>query len=115
MPMDVMVLRYSDGNGQQTIALNRETTSIGRSPDQHIVLHDRGVSRCHAIILRAGSVYSVVDQQSTHGTFLNGARIKRAVLKSGDLLQLGSLNAPALHFQTNSVSTSAAHSSVSTL
>ncbi len=113
--MDVMVLSYSDVYGQHTIALHRETTSIGRSPDQHIVLRDRAVSRCHAVILREGNVYSVVDRQSTHGTFLNGARIERAVLKPGDLLQLGSLNAPGLHFQANGSPTSAARSSVSTL
>lgn len=97
--MDVMMLCYSDSDGQHRIALEREITSIGRSLDRDIVMRDPSVSRCHAVILRDGSSYAVVDQQSTHGTFLNGARVERAVLKTGDMLQLGSLRAPALQFQ----------------
>jgi serine phosphatase RsbU (regulator of sigma subunit) len=87
--------------------------SIGRSPDQDIVMRDPSVSRYHAVILREGSDYKVVDQQSTHGTFLNGARIQQAALRSGDLLQLGSLNAPGLRFQKDGESTHPRRSSVS--
>ena len=87
--MDVLMLCYSDLDGQHRIPLEREITSIGRSPNQDIVMSDLSVSRCHAVILREGSEYTVVDQQSTHGTFLNGARIQQGMLKPGDLPQLG--------------------------
>jgi serine phosphatase RsbU (regulator of sigma subunit) len=39
-----------------------------------------------------------MDRGSSHGTYLNGERVEKAVLKSGDMLQLGSLEAPRLHF-----------------
>ncbi len=113
--MNVMILCYSDQDGQQRITLEREITSIGRSPDQDIVMRDRCVSRCHAVILREGSDYAVADQRSTHGTFVNGVRIERAVLKAGDLLQLGSLNAPGLRLMKDEASTPAHGSSVSHL
>jgi phosphoserine phosphatase RsbU/P len=113
--MDVMMLCYSDSDGQHRIALERETTSIGRSPDQDIVMRDPGVSRSHAVILREGSSYAVVDQQSTHGTFLNGARVEREVLKTGDVLQLGSLRAPELYLQQEDAPTRTGRSSVSNL
>jgi serine phosphatase RsbU (regulator of sigma subunit) len=113
--MDVLMLCYSDAEGQHRISLEREITSIGRSPNQDIVMSDLSVSRCHAVILREGGEYTVVDQQSTHGTFLNGARIQQGVLKPGDLLQLGSLNAPRIQFQRDGTPTHPHRSSVDEL
>ena len=113
--MEVMMLCYSDSDGQHRIALERERTSIGRSSDQDIVLREPGVSRRHAAILREGEVYTVVDQNSTHGTFLNGMRVQRAVLKPEDKLQLGSPNAPPLRIQRDGTPTGKPDSSVSDL
>ena len=91
-------LSYSDGEGQHTVDLERDTTSIGRSPGQDVVLLDRCVSREHAAIVREGNTCTIVDRKSAHGTFLNAARVRRAVLRSGDVLQMGSLNGPKLRF-----------------
>ena len=113
--MDAMMLCYSDSGGQHRIALEREITSIGRSPDQDIVLQGPGVSRRHAVVLREGGGYTVVDCNSTHGTFLNGARIQRAALKPEDRLQLGSLNAPRMRFQSDGNPTGPPSSSVTEL
>jgi pSer/pThr/pTyr-binding forkhead associated (FHA) protein len=63
--MDVMMLCYSDSHGQHRIALDRETTSIGLSPDQDIVMRDSGISRSHAIILREGSSYLSTSKAPT--------------------------------------------------
>jgi sigma-B regulation protein RsbU (phosphoserine phosphatase) len=99
-------LTYADGNGPHTIALDTPSTSLGRALSQTVVLQDPCISRLHAVILREGDTFTVVDQNSTHGTFLNRARILRAVLKSGDLLQLGSLKGPRIKFQQNKSGTS---------
>ena len=113
--MDVLMLCYSDAEGQHRISLERERTSIGRSPNQDIVMSDLSVSRCHALILREGGEYRIVDQRSTHGTFLNGTRIQQGELKPGDQLQLGSLNAPRIHFEQDGASTQRHRSSVGDL
>src|SRR5579872_7158466 len=86
-------LKYSDLDGEHCFALMAERTSIGRSPDQDLVLKEAFVSRRHALITRQDGKFEVVDQNSSHGTFLNGERIQRVALKSGDCLQFGSLNA----------------------
>jgi serine phosphatase RsbU (regulator of sigma subunit) len=96
--MHVPTLSYNDADGQHSVALEKPTTTIGRSPGQDIVLRDPFVSRQHAIVVKEDSTYTVIDQNSSHGTFVNGDRIQRAVLKSGDLLQLGSLEGPKLLF-----------------
>ena len=105
-------LRYTAPDGEHSFALSRESNSVGRSPDQDLVLREAFVSRRHALINLHDSGYELVDQQSSHGTFLNGARVERASLKSGDKIQFGSLNAPAFHFHAPESDTANAPSSV---
>ena len=97
--MAVTLLRYLDVDGPHNVVLDRVSTSIGRSPDRDVVLQDTLVSRRHAVIARDGDTWTVSDQNSTHGTYLNGARIQQAILKPGDVLQFGSLNGKRLRFQ----------------
>jgi phosphoserine phosphatase RsbU/P len=96
--MDTVTLSYFDANGAHNVDLNRDSTALGRSPGQDVVLSDPSVSRKHAVILKQDNTYTVVDQNSTHGTFLNAVRVERAELKSGDVLQLGSLKGPEMRF-----------------
>ena len=91
-------LSYTDADGQHDVLLDRQTTTIGRLPDQDVVLSDQSVSRQHATIVRENNSYSIVDRNSSHGTFLNGVRVQRAPLNAGDVLQLGSLEGPELQF-----------------
>ncbi len=91
-------LKYADLDGEHLFTIAGENTSIGRAPGQDLVLKEAYVSRRHAIITRQNGHFEVVDQNSSHGTFLNGNRIERAKLKSGDCLQFGSLNAAAFRF-----------------
>ena len=63
---------------------------------------DACVSRQHAMIVREGNTYTVIDQNSTHGTFLNSVRVSRSVLRFEDVLQLGSLQGTRLRFHLRS-------------
>ena len=96
--MPVAIVSYSDSNTQHSVVLDRESTSIGRSPDQDIVLSDVLVSRQHAVITRDGNTWTLSDHNSTHGTYLNSVRIQQAILKPGDVLQIGSLKGKKLKF-----------------
>lgn len=96
--MKFPTLSYTDADGQHDVLLDRQTTTIGRLPDQDVVLRDQSVSRQHATIVRENNSYSIIDRNSSHGTFLNGIRVQRAPLNPGDVLQLGSLEGPELQF-----------------
>ncbi|HTN89898.1 MAG TPA: caspase family protein [Sorangium sp.] len=62
-------------------------TRIGREPDCLIRLDDPKVSRKHATILVGAEGVRVADQGSTHGTRIDGQRIKSAwLLLDGDLI-----------------------------
>lgn len=91
-------LRYADPDGEHLFALRAEKTAIGRSPDQDLVLKEAYVSRRHAIITRQNGGFELIDQNSSHGTYLNGKRVDHAKLRSGDTLQFGSLNASSFRF-----------------
>lgn len=48
------------------------------------------VSTVHARLVRAESGWTIVDEGSRNGTFVNGERVARAALRDGDLLEIGS-------------------------
>jgi len=98
LPDRLPTLRYTDLDGEHCFSLTRESISIGRSPDQDLVLREAFVSRRHAVITLQNDRYELVDQKSSHGTFLNGLRVEQVSLKSGDTLQFGSLNSVDFHF-----------------
>ena len=74
-----------------SVSLGPDPVLIGRDPQNDLVLDDRRVSRKHAEIrLRLGR-YTLYDQQSTNGTYVNGRRVAEKVLEDGDKLSLGGL------------------------
>src|ERR1700722_4533910 len=91
-------LSYSDQDGEHSVPLERDSTGIGRSPDQDLVLHEPFVSRRHALIQRKDGHFELVDQKSSHGTYVNGARVERATLHPGDMVQFGSLSSAKFQF-----------------
>ena len=69
--------------------LDRDTVSLGREATNVIQMHDTEVSRRHAEIRLEGSVYTLVDLGSSNGSFVNGQRVERHELESGDRVQVG--------------------------
>jgi len=67
--------------------LSAPSTTIGRNKTNDIVVNDAKVSRHHATIeLMEGLLY-ITDLNSTAGTYVNGKRITRVMLKQGDRIQ----------------------------
>lgn len=64
---------------------------IGRDLDCQIRVDDNTVSAKHAVLLFRAGRYSITDQQSTQGTFVNGEDIELAprYLNDGDIIKVG--------------------------
>lgn len=73
-----------------TFALTDGDVVIGRDGDNGIVLAENTVSRRHARLLRdSQGQFTVSDLGSANGIYINGTRIQRAILSSGDELKIG--------------------------
>lgn len=65
---------------------------IGTGADADIRVADIHVSGLHCALVReSGGAVSVIDRQSTNGTYIDGVRIERARLRPGARLTLGTL------------------------
>jgi Domain of unknown function (DUF4388)/FHA domain len=62
---------------------------IGRSSELDMVLIEDMVSRKHAKITLAPGSITIADLGSTNGTFVNGEKVKKARLKEGDRILIG--------------------------
>jgi DNA-binding NtrC family response regulator len=60
-----------------------ETTHIGRSPGNDVMLDADGVSRKHARIDQTADGYFLIDEGSTNGTFIEAQRVHRHPLTHG--------------------------------
>ncbi len=72
--------------------VNRELT-IGRAPDNVIILDDGEISGHHAVLLPSAGGLEVRDAGSRNGTFVNGAQITAPTLaRPGDVIRVGQTN-----------------------
>lgn len=63
--------------------------TIGRDPENDVVIPDRRVSRHHAEVVQIGSDFVLRDCESKNGTFVNGERVVgERRLQDGDEIQV---------------------------
>src|SRR3990172_6350936 len=86
---------------RQMIPLVKPVTTLGRHLGNDIVFHEEFLSRYHAEIAIEDGKYVLYDNNSTSGTFVNGKKIERCVLNSGDLVSFANIN---LMFVNNNAS-----------
>lgn len=81
---------YFNGECINAFELDEPVFFIGRLPENAISIANMGVSRRHAKIEEdADRQYVITDLNSLNGTYVNGKRIKKANLNSGDKIAIG--------------------------
>jgi pSer/pThr/pTyr-binding forkhead associated (FHA) protein len=63
--------------------------TVGRAPRADFIVDAALVSRLHCRLTAGATELEVMDLDSTNGTFVNGERVPRAILKTGDRLGVG--------------------------
>jgi hypothetical protein len=81
-------VRYHDGR-QMTVEISDVQTSIGRAPDNSLVIPDSDVSAYHAEIVVSGMEFVIRDLGSANGTSVNGKKVREVALFLGDEILLG--------------------------
>jgi pSer/pThr/pTyr-binding forkhead associated (FHA) protein len=84
--MPILTLVSEDGSRQYAAG---PTATIGRLPDNSIIIDSPAVSGHHACVFSTDGELVVEDLQSTNGTFVNGVRVSRQVLQHGDVIKVG--------------------------
>ncbi len=74
---------------KQVWALDKDRMSLGRSSRADVVIDDPRMSRIHAYVVKDAEKFIFVDANSTNGSFINGVRVNRRMIHSGDIIRCG--------------------------
>jgi ABC transport system ATP-binding/permease protein len=93
----LITLVFNDGTGTQQeilapvrpIRLGDPELSIGRRPDNTVVLAHPQVSGHHARMVREGGTYRILDLNSTNQVYVNSELTTNHLLKLGDEIRIG--------------------------
>jgi hypothetical protein len=73
----------------QEYVLDKEHMTIGRKPHNEIVIDNLAVSGEHAALVTILNDSFLEDLDSTNGTMVNGASIKKHFLQNNDVIEIG--------------------------
>jgi len=86
--MPKLILKFDDRELSEC-AVGTHPVTIGRLPDNALVIDNPAVSGRHARVYREGNHYVLEDLKSTNGTFVNDKPIARHTLLEGDIVLVG--------------------------
>lgn len=96
---------YLDATGAEREHPLTERLSVGRLPENGLVLNDTLVSRKHCVFEKRGSVFTVRDEGSRFGTFVNEEKVDGdRPIRFGDTIRVGNTN---LRFVEGGISSNA--------
>lgn len=68
------------------IPFDKDALTVGRKPDNDVVIDNPAISGHHCRISRQGGTVFVEDLESTNGTFVNEKRVKKSGLHHNDVV-----------------------------
>jgi DNA-binding CsgD family transcriptional regulator len=83
------VIRWLAPANLPPTALKLRAFKIGRGRRSDVVIDDRYLSDRHVKVSPEDGTFVLEDLRSKNGTFLNGRRVRKAVLRSGDIVRIG--------------------------
>lgn len=95
MPITILIRTGHDARGGKdppALTFDGSRIVIGRGPNSEVRLPEVSVSHRHATVRAQGADYFLVDEASTNGTVVGGARLAPHVpraLRSGDMIRVG--------------------------
>ncbi len=87
--MSIQFLEIITASGRKKVKLTGRPVTIGRHPDNFLVICDDRASRFHCVLELIDGGYQVRDLDSRNGTKLNEKRIQAGKLANGDVFRIG--------------------------
>jgi FHA domain len=82
-------LALEDGHETRLLRLDHNITHLGRGSEAEIRFDEHRVSRAHAVLVRHGRHFRLLDNRSSNGTFVNGRQITATNVEDGDVILVG--------------------------
>lgn len=83
-------VHVESASGSSDLELTGRLMTVGRAPDNDVVVSDPLVSATHAALERVGSAWSIRDLGSRNGTFVNGERLRgERIIAATDEIRIG--------------------------
>lgn len=87
--MTLLTLRFKEKNLKDYALMRGQHLTIGRNPDNDIIIDNPAVSGYHARIESVASSFVIRDLDSTNGVFVNERRIETHALQHNDRVSIG--------------------------
>lgn len=91
MPIEIKLESVSADSAAEIMQVSHGTVTIGREPENHVVVDSEAVSRRHGCLLEAQNHWVFKDFESSNGTWLNGTKLipgQIKLIRHGDVLRL---------------------------
>lgn len=86
--MNKVQLKFQDAVLTE-VPLDKDLITVGRKPDNTIHIDNLAVSGFHAKIYREGDTFILEDMGSLNGTFVNGVKVSKHLLRNNDSALIG--------------------------
>lgn len=84
-----LMIREKKAASSQDFELSLDRITLGRAPDNVLVLNDKAASRHHAELRRSGGSWLLVDLGSSNGTWVEGEKVGTYELADGTVFLIG--------------------------
>ena len=99
-PRPAALVVINPSGNRNKVLITETPFQMGRQSENHLTLRDNRISRAHARIVYDNG-YFIEDMESRHGTYVNGERVTRRVLRSSDRVEFGFADSYKLLFLFN--------------
>jgi len=84
-----LIIQSGPDAGHEVVVDPSRPVMIGRAREVGLPLNDPRISKSHCLVAHDGQGFTVTDQGSSNGTWVNGVRVAKGPIRPGDILQIG--------------------------
>ena len=87
----------ANGKLLQEFEVTQSKVTIGRALQNDLTVINQYVSKYHALLIFKNNTMILVDLKSANGIYINTQRVRSAVLRHDDVIQIGNHRIKVLH------------------
>lgn len=84
----IFLLIQRGGNAERIVVWDTQDITVGRAPDNDVVVEDAEMSRNHACFRKDGDAYRVDSHSHSNPTLVNGEAVTSQVLANNDVVRI---------------------------